>query len=90
MNKKKKSMFGSFVTSVSSNNHCSVHSSYPYLIGAFTVLVRVALSGTAGVLCWVPLFSICAVALFEFWTFSSETGSFCLGLSVPGGVFVSP
>ena len=59
-------MFSSFLISASSNNQCSVPLSYPYLIGAFTVFVRVALSGTVGVLCWVPLFSICAVALFEF------------------------
>ena len=83
-------MFSSFVTSVSSNNQCSVHLSYPYLIGAFTVFVRVTLSGTVGVLCWVPLFSICAVALFEFWTLRSETCSFSLAASVPGDGFVSP
>ena len=67
-------MFSSFVVSV-------------YVIGTFTVLVRLALSGTVGVLCWVPLFSICAVALFC--TLSSEACSFSLAASVTGDGFVS-
>ena len=65
-------MFSSFVVSVS--NMC------------FYCSWRVALSGTVGVLCWVPLFRICAVALYEFWTLSSEACSFSLAASVPGGI----
>ena len=56
------------------------------MFGSF-VLERVALSGTIVVLCWVPLFSICAVALF--WTLSSKACCFSLAASVTGDGFVS-